>query len=488
MFRKGTGSSSKSAGQNAPFLGQVPVMPVPMQMPMQVPQKERSRSRSGGQDKVMQQKLSTSFKYFGGEVQPLAKAVLTDALCRVVDLDPTQTCHLSHKEICKLVFVLCRIKPNTELKECGLLGAKKKSLVSVMGRSRERVVSSEGDGMHGLNDDLSNIDQMAVRYGWEEGWWLLKSQKQSAKAKGRKGGQVAVPGEATAPVPIEAPVHSESSDPCFGYTIVYKDDFCPYLEDATGYSEICGQRGEVVRIQHQANGVFLVYPETRVKLNVNTFRSAVHRLPTRLSIADSVIEHPQLAPTSIASPAIEQPDPQLVVGGVLPQAVEHPDPAEARAVPSPAPEDPSLVEPPQQGPPECKICLSPMRVAESRLAMPCGHTFHAECINKHLETRGLSWETGCPFMCGAASQDDEVRVRVATNRQAAMAKRAARVAAVHTFFAPDTVTEPADVVESEVEQAGGASSSGTALPGAVEELEELVTELEASQAQVAGHV
>ena len=58
--------------------------------------------------------------------------------------------------------------------------------------------------------------------------------------------------------------------------------------------------------------------------------------------------------------------------------------------------------------PECVICQSEMKVEEERLALPCAHTFHKECIEKYAVCKGIPVEQACP--CGASSSSPQPRV------------------------------------------------------------------------------
>lgn len=163
---------------------------------------------------------------------------------------------------------------------------------------------------------------------------------------------------------------------------------------------------------------------------------------------------------ALARPA-QETSPRDVVG---PEA-DAGSPADADIVPAPTTEnldgDPLASEGPtptatraEEMMPECKICLSPMRMADHRLAMPCGHAFHADCINKHLEMSGQDWESGCPFKCGQAVESlssgsrlsDEQAARVERNRLEALERRAARRAA---RSAPQDVDSGDEVIVQE---------------------------------------
>ena len=40
-----------------------------------------------------------------------------------------------------------------------------------------------------------------------------------------------------------------------------------------------------------------------------------------------------------------------------------------------------------------------MVLAESRLALPCGHVFHQACIQKYASCKNTSVERACPYRC-----------------------------------------------------------------------------------------
>ena len=47
----------------------------------------------------------------------------------------------------------------------------------------------------------------------------------------------------------------------------------------------------------------------------------------------------------------------------------------------------------------CVICSDAMHLDEERLALRCGHAFHAECVNRYARCKGMPLEEACPMRC-----------------------------------------------------------------------------------------
>ena len=59
---------------------------------------------------------------------------------------------------------------------------------------------------------------------------------------------------------------------------------------------------------------------------------------------------------------------------------------------------------PQDSRPQCVICQADMLLAEDRLMLPRGHTFHRECVEKYATKKGVQVEDACPLRCRTTSQ------------------------------------------------------------------------------------
>jgi hypothetical protein len=51
----------------------------------------------------------------------------------------------------------------------------------------------------------------------------------------------------------------------------------------------------------------------------------------------------------------------------------------------------------------CIICCDEMSKDDERLALPCGHTFHKECVTKYAKLKEIPLEKACPMRCSRSS-------------------------------------------------------------------------------------
>jgi hypothetical protein len=56
----------------------------------------------------------------------------------------------------------------------------------------------------------------------------------------------------------------------------------------------------------------------------------------------------------------------------------------------------------QEGP-TCVICQERLMSEQSRLAMPCGHAFHEECVRRYAECKQIPLREACPMRCHRSS-------------------------------------------------------------------------------------
>ena len=131
----------------------------------------------------MMKVLSKSFLSIGGEVRPVGRDIKTFILDHLMEeLDPALLNDLSQIEVDMLFYVLFRIKPSAKLSGLGLTGAKVADMTKVCSDARRRVLRS-ADGMQGLDPELSNLEDVAVRAGWENEWYSRKTVPAAKKAQ-----------------------------------------------------------------------------------------------------------------------------------------------------------------------------------------------------------------------------------------------------------------------------------------------------------------
>ena len=173
-------------------------MPQPALVQASPPQPGRTGSKSSGssssssdeslvarktRERLTKKRLSTSFKYVGGPVQPISRSLKVLMLEKVVPaMDSSITCHLDTKTVDQLYWLFFRMRPDTPLVDLGLVGAKIAKVIDKLNKARVRVLKSRLDGMLGLEDDLSNLSSIISTSGWDGQWWEKKA-KAAAKSK-----------------------------------------------------------------------------------------------------------------------------------------------------------------------------------------------------------------------------------------------------------------------------------------------------------------
>ena len=74
--------------------------------------------------------------------------------------------------------------------------------------------------------------------------------------------------------------------------------------------------------------------------------------------------------------------------------------------------------------PMCVICQDRLMSEQSRLAMPCGHAFHEECVRKYAECKQIPLEEACPMRCHRSVNDLNVTMDEMRGGPAAITPRA----------------------------------------------------------------
>ena len=77
-----------------------------------------------------------------------------------------------------------RIRPDRLLKDMNLCNAELEEVVDLLKVARARVIRCYGEGMQGLDPELSNHEKVAKKAGWKDAWWVVEAKaKPATKAK-----------------------------------------------------------------------------------------------------------------------------------------------------------------------------------------------------------------------------------------------------------------------------------------------------------------
>eukprot|EP00922_Rhytidocystis_sp_ex-Travisia-forbesii_P045369 GHVS01067689.1.p3 GENE.GHVS01067689.1~~GHVS01067689.1.p3 ORF type:complete len:147 (+),score=20.91 GHVS01067689.1:1309-1749(+) len=114
-------------------------------------------------------------------------------------------------------------------------------------------------------------------------------------------------------------------------------------------------------------------------------KQEAERLPP-LEVGCSSVRSVELTTSTVASPFNEWEDMTGLEEGVSPMCVD---------MPFKSPDSPSCIERPVAPlAPCCLICLCEYEHNELLRILPCGHGFHAQCVDVWLATRAV-----CPLRC-----------------------------------------------------------------------------------------
>ena len=128
--------------------------------------------------KLLTAALSNSFKFIGGEQRPINfpnKLILLEAV--VPELDIALVSHLTTKQLDQLLYIFTRARPDCALKKVSLLGALLKDVAQFLMKGRNSVKTRFGPGLLGLDDEYSNVEEIALQMGWKHSWWLAAIPK-----------------------------------------------------------------------------------------------------------------------------------------------------------------------------------------------------------------------------------------------------------------------------------------------------------------------
>ena len=115
--------------------------------------------------------LSRSFKTWGGGDRPISRTVKLQILVEVIpSLDLNLLSNISTYQLDQLYYVYFRVRPDTALASVGLTNKTAADAAEILKKSLDRVTRKNGgiESMMGINEDMTNIDEIAVQMGWQK--------------------------------------------------------------------------------------------------------------------------------------------------------------------------------------------------------------------------------------------------------------------------------------------------------------------------------
>ena len=113
--------------------------------------------------------------------ESLGKPIVIKGMKKVMpDIDSVLLSELEHVQLCKVLFVYFRIRPNTKLSDLALSGALLSKWYDVLTAARK---GRERAGVT-LKPDFSDVDRVAGELGWTDSWLAQKKQKGKGKGTG----------------------------------------------------------------------------------------------------------------------------------------------------------------------------------------------------------------------------------------------------------------------------------------------------------------
>ena len=116
--------------------------------------------------------------------EALGKPIIIKGMKKVMpEIDSVLLSELEHVQLCKVLFVYFRIRPNTKLTDLALTGALLSKWYEVLTAARK---GRERAGVT-LKLDFSDVDKVAGELGWSDSWLAVKKQKGNGKGKSSSG-------------------------------------------------------------------------------------------------------------------------------------------------------------------------------------------------------------------------------------------------------------------------------------------------------------
>ena len=105
--------------------------------------------------------ISSSYKFFGSINQDILAELIKFGVKGILRHNMVD---LTREQILRLCSVYFAIQPDVSLKGIGLVRADMKRFLKVMCQMREVVIKRIGDGLGGINQQLSNIEEITDNF------------------------------------------------------------------------------------------------------------------------------------------------------------------------------------------------------------------------------------------------------------------------------------------------------------------------------------
>ena len=150
--------------------------------------KAAARAKKKEQQEADQRRLSSTYKTLGGEKGGLLKAHKLEAIEDVTEAAITtpRCLQLSDCSLDKVIYIMTGMGPTTKLSDIRVTN--KADIKLIFRREYGRLNASSR--IQDLTQDMSNLDEVAHKYGWEQEWDYVipeKVAKPNAKASPEVG-------------------------------------------------------------------------------------------------------------------------------------------------------------------------------------------------------------------------------------------------------------------------------------------------------------
>ena len=422
--------------------GAAPSM-MPMMMPQPAPASSSSSSSSSGHESVegklnswREERQLYRGAVFLGKLPKIRLAELVEASTE--DFDSVFTAHMEREDLCRLIWMSTGVRPNARAQNFRTKSYKELGEKFKVARSRmtKRMGKEAFDKMiERIMNNQYDLKRIAADMGYDEEWWSCCMVKKG----GRRGAVLpadelpaaspATGGISRAPQPAVVEMGARQWTRMIEGQARRQQAELPLdpglLEEHMRFIE--WQEQQRLKAPAKAAGPS---PPAAAPASAAPEAQRPAGLPLQPRRASAVPEAQQLAgpPPLAAAPASAAPKAQRPAGLPLqPRRASAVPEAQQLAGPPPlaanrrlaqerrgfrkhtatVPEANTTPAPPtSEGQPNCVICRDNMLNTESRLALPCGHVFHQECIQRYAEYKKCSMELACVYRCPQVPQPE----------------------------------------------------------------------------------